>query len=347
MATIERRRSTHGQRYRVRVRLHDSRSQSQTFATLQEARHWASLTEATLRTERTLPYPEASRQTLQTLADRYSREVLPRISAGTARYQARHLAWWQTQLGHLRLLELTPARLVECREQLARTRSPGTVNGYLTTLGRALAVAVREWQWLEDSPMARVQKLRLPTPPTRYLTDDERQRLLAACQQSHNRLLYPVVVLALATGARKMELLGLTWGDVDWHRERVLFRDTKNQTPRVVPLAPVALEVLRTVAKVRRLDTPLLFPRTDGRQPIDLRYAWAQTLQQAGMPEGFRFHDLRHSAASYLAMNGASLVEIAEILGHKTLAMVKRYAHLSESHTRTVLTRMTATIFGS
>jgi len=346
MATIERRRGQHGLQYRVRVRLQGTPSQSQTFATLREARHWASLTEATLRTERTLPFPEAARQTLQALVERYAREILPRTSAGTARYQARHLAWWHTQLGHLRLVELTPARVVACREQLARTRSPGTVNGYLTTLGHAVHVAVREWQWMEDSPMARVQKLRLPTPRTRYLADDERQRLLTACQQSSNRWLYPVVVLALATGARKMELLRLTWGAVEIRRERVLFRDTKNQAPRVVPLAPVALDVLSTLAKVRRLDTPLLFPRTDGRQPIDLRYAWAQALQQAGIPEGFRFHDLRHSAASYLAMNGASLVEIAEILGHKTLAMVKRYAHLSESHTRTVLTRMTTAIFG-
>jgi integrase len=77
---------------------------------------------------------------------------------------------------------------------------------------------------------------------------------------------------------------------------------------------------------------------------MDIRYAWYQALKQAGIAD-FRFHDLRHSTASYLAMNGASLVEIAEVLGHKTLSMVQRYAHLSEGHTRSVLDRMTRAIF--
>jgi integrase len=95
---------------------------------------------------------------------------------------------------------------------------------------------------------------------------------------------------------------------------------------------------------VRRLETRLLFPRADGRQPIDLRAAWARALQQAGITD-FRFHDLRHSAASYLAMNGASLVDIAAILGHRTLQMVQRYAHLAEGHTAAVVARMNATIF--
>jgi integrase len=279
------------------------------------------------------------------LIARYQRDVLPRKRAGTQRNHTIHLTWWQVHIGYLRLGDLTPARLVECRERLAQTRSPGTVNQYLSTLGHALTVAVREWQWLEASPMPRVQKLRLPPPRNRYLSEEERHGLLMACQASSNRALYPLVVLALATGCRKRELLTLTWGDIDLRRERLLLRVTKNGEHRGIPLAPIALGVLRTLAKVRRLDTPLLFPRRDGRQPVDLRYAWSQALQAAGITD-CRFHDLRHSAASYLAMNGASLVEIAEILGHKTLAMVKRYAHLSESHTRTVLTRMTAAIFG-
>ena len=95
---------------------------------------------------------------------------------------------------------------------------------------------------------------------------------------------------------------------------------------------------------MRRIDTPLLFPRADGRAPLDLRYAFHQALREAGIVD-FRFHDLRHSAASYLAMQGASLVEIAEVLGHKTLQMVKRYAHLSEGHTAGVVVRMNAAMF--
>lgn len=121
--------------------------------------------------------------------------------------------------------------------------------------------------------------------------------------------------------------------------------ETKNGERRVVPLAGPALALLREHAKVRRIDTDLLFPGHRGNAPIDLRTPWETALKQASI-EDFRWHDLRHSTVSYLAMNGASLAEIAEVLGHKTLAMVKRYAHLSEVHTARVVEQMNARIFG-
>ncbi|MEE8291856.1 MAG: site-specific integrase, partial [Candidatus Tectomicrobia bacterium] len=222
--------------------------------------------------------------------------------------------------------------------------APATVNGYLAALSHALTVAAVEWQWLDASPMRRVRRLREPHGRVRFLSEEERARLLHACRVSQNRWLYPVVVLALATGARKREMLHLTWADVDPHRARITLHDTKNHARRVLPLAGHALDTIRMLAKVRRLDTSLLFPRADGRHPLDIRYAWAQVLREAGITD-FRFHDLRHSAASYLAMSGASLVEMAEILGHKTLQMVQRYAHLSEAHTASVVARMNAAIF--
>ncbi len=88
-----------------------------------------------------------------------------------------------------------------------------------------------------------------------------------------------------------------------------------------------------------------MFPRTDGREPIEIRKAWYNAVETAKLTD-FRFHDLRHSTASYLAMNGASLVEIADVLGHKTLQMVKRYAHLSESHVKGLLERVNAQVLG-
>ncbi len=192
--------------------------------------------------------------------------------------------------------------------------------------------------------MRRVRRLREPRGRVRFLSDAERARLLTACQGRPNRVLAPVVVLALATGARKMELLRLTWAEVDLRRARITLHDTKNRERRVLPLTGRALEAVQQLAKVRRIDTPLLFPRTDGRHPLDIRYAWAQALQEADIRD-FRFHDLRHCAASYLAMTGASLAELAAILGHRTLQMVQRYAHLSEAHTAGVVARMNAAIF--
>ncbi len=96
--------------------------------------------------------------------------------------------------------------------------------------------------------------------------------------------------------------------------------------------------------RVRRIDTDLLFPSTKGDKPYEIKKSWEAVLKKAEITD-FRFHDLRHSAASYLAMNGASLAEIAEVLGHKTLQMVKRYAHLSEAHTSSVVASMNERIF--
>ena len=173
--------------------------------------------------------------------------------------------------------------------------------------------------------MRKVSKLKEPRGRVRFLSDDERTRLLKACKQSSNTDLYPAVVLSLATGARQKEIMGLRWLDVDMQRCMITLHDTKNGERRASPLHGHVLELVRERSRVRRIDTDLLFPSPKNpQQPIDLRRPWENALAQAGI-EDFRWHDLRHSAASYLAMNGATLSEIASAIGHKTLQMVKRY----------------------
>ncbi|NOZ71257.1 MAG: site-specific integrase, partial [Chloroflexi bacterium] len=235
---------------------------------------------------------------------------------------------------------------------------------YMAALSHAFTIAVNEWGWLDDTPMRKVKKPALPRGRVRFLSDDttdkhgntidgERTRLLKACAESKNPYLYTVVVLALSTGMRQGEIMGLTWDDVDLHQGRATLHKTKNGERRVVPLAGKALELLKDHNKVRSLQTNLLFPgkpipTDDGKvtyKPMDLRAPWLAALKKAEIDD-FRFHDLRHSAASYLAMNGASIAEIAEVLGHKTLQMVKRYSHLSEAHTAGVVASMNEKIFG-
>ncbi len=139
----------------------------------------------------------------------------------------------------------------------------------------------------------------------------------------------------------------LRWKDVDLNQGRITLLETKNGEIRVVPIAGRALELLKEYARLRSIDsTILLFPGKINRdKPQDLRAPWKTALKKAEIDD-FRFHDLRHSAASYLAMNGASLAEIAETLGHKTLQMVKRYSHLSEVHTAGVISKLDQRIFG-
>jgi integrase len=165
-----------------------------------------------------------------------------------------------------------------------------------------------------------------------------------------------VVVLALSTGMRRGELMGLRWGMIDFKLQQIRLYATKNDTSRSVPLVGHAMELLQRMLPVAPDDGALVFPGTSrqpsigvthsvDQKPVDIKKPWTTAVRKAKLVD-FRFHDLRHSAASYLAMNGASTVEIAAVLGHKTLAMVRRYAHLGQSHTRGVVQAMNDKVFG-
>ncbi|MCP3959301.1 MAG: site-specific integrase [bacterium] len=349
MAVIETRRRKDGSTsYRVRISLKGHPRISQTFRRKTDAKQWAQSTEAAIRERRYKPGAEAERRTVGELRDRFAAEWLPlRRESHRQRYQ-RQIDWWVDQLGaDSKLAILTPARIVEARNQLSagktisgRPAGPATVNRFLAILSKALSMAAKEWFWIDDNPCRLVPRPREPRGRVRFLTEDERLRLLAACEASEERRLYPLVLLALATGARQGEMMTLCWRDVDLTRGTMVLHETKNHERRSVPVTGTALEVLRERSKVRRIDTDLVFANRYGKAPFP-RQAWDRALREAGF-EDFRFHDLRHTAASYLAMSGATVAEIAEVLGHKTLAMVMRYAHLTEGHTRGVLERMTS-----
>ena len=322
----------------VRVRLKGYPLQTATFARKTDAKAWAQDTESALRQGRYFPTNEAKRHTLADLIKRYTRDVTPTKKSGAK--QDQQLEWWKAQIGVYLLKDVTPALVAETRDKLAATptprgavRSGASVNRYLAALSHAFTVAVREWGWIESNPVLRVSRRKEAQGRVRYLLDDERERLLAACADGP-AYLRPVVGLALATGMRQGEILGLRWPDVDLNRAHLTLHDTKNGERRGVPLAGAALADLREWAKVRRLDDDRVFPGTS-----NFRRAWMTATRRAGLDD-FRFHDLRHSCASYLAMNGATPSELAAILGHKTLAMVKRYAHVSDAHLRGVLESM-------
>ena len=128
---------------------------------------------------------------------------------------------------------------------------------------------------------------------------------------------------------------------------------TKNDKARSVLLTSLALELLEErrakVIKSRdvKIATGLIFPSSVNADiPVDLRKPWGAALKTAGIEE-FRFHDLRHTTASYLAMNGASLLAISKVLGHQTTKMTERYSHLATSHIDEVVRSMNARKFGT
>jgi len=268
----------------------------------------------------------------------YQAEYLPAKALTTRYQQARMMLAMEREFGALPLAALTPAFLRGWRDTLTRRYRPGTVRYYMATLSAVLSVAVRDYEWLPANPLGKVKKPPEPPSRVRFLTVEERQRLVHACQQSHTPALYVLVMLALGTGARKRELLHLRWRDVDFERGLLRLEQTKNGQPRGVPVPRLVLAILQEWWETRRLKVEWVFPSITGHQPLDCSAAWERAVQRAGLAN-FRFHDLRHTCASYLAMSGASLRDIAEVLGHKTLAMSAKYAHLTQAHTAQVVER--------
>lgn len=334
MASIEKRVTDSGTSYRVKVRLKGFPPESATFERLTDAKDWATKTEADMKAGR--HFGASKRHTFAELADEYAPHAK----------DSERLAFWRGVFGPDSLDALTPSRIAKERDKLLAgttskrdfvtgamlKRTGATVNRYLAALSSCLSYGVKELQWLERNPMERIRRPAENKGRVRFLSDDERVRLLDACR-SHADL-YLAVVLSLTTGARQGEVMGLRFGQIDFQRRVIVLHDTKNGERRAIPLVGEAFTLLQDRAKVRSLTDDRVFPptaRAKKAQYVDLRQPWGCALKEAGI-EDFHWHDLRHTAASYLAMSGVSLVEIAKVLGHRTLAMVARYSHLSEGH---------------
>lgn len=350
MATIQKRIGRTGEiSYRVLVRRRGAAHLHRTFKRKADAEAFAAKAETAINEGAGGQLRESRKHTLGEAIDRYLLEVIEHREDQSSR---RHFEFWKERLGHVRLGSVTADQIVAARDVLKRTPSrfggrlaPATVRLYLASLSSLFTTARREWHWTTYNPVRDVSK---PTPAqgrTRYLNDAERAALLKACQEGSDPRLYPFVVLALSTGARAGELHSLRWRDVDLSRgdaktERglaVLHR-TKNRDKRALPLRGLALQALKALEQYRTSPDDLVFPGF-GTERFNYEKPFRLAVQKAGITD-FRFHDLRHSAASYLAMNGATTAEIAAVLGHRTLAMVKRYAHLSDGHVGSVIERM-------
>lgn len=229
MATIKTRTRKDGSKsYLVSIRMKGHPPQNKTFRRLVDARRWIQDAESAIRSGRYFETTESSKHTLADLVERYIKTVLPYKSKTQCAKQAYQLNWWSGQIGRYTLGRVTPALIVECRDLLLLDRSPATTVRYMAALSHAFTVAVNEWGWLEHNPMRKVSRPKEPRGRMRFLSNDELHRLMQACKESDNSYLYPAFMLALATGARQGEIMGLTWQDVDLDSGRLVFHDTKN-----------------------------------------------------------------------------------------------------------------------
>lgn len=213
-------------------------------------------------------------------------------------------------------------------EEMQKGKKPATINRYVATLSHMFTKAV-EWEMVEEGSLKRIRKARLLPENNRrlrYLSKEECQNLIGAADQH----LKPIVIAALNTGMRKSEILGLRWDQVDLKHGFILLEITKNGDRREIPINNTLKETFKGIT--RRLDVPHVFydPKT-GKAYQDVKKSFGSACRKAKIRD-FHFHDMRHTFASHMVMAGVDLTTIKELLGHKTLTMTLRYAHLAPSH---------------
>jgi integrase len=290
---------------------------------------------------------------------RRSVEVLQRLQANFAAFLDRPM------------VELSPWLIDKWRaEQRKRGKVQSTINRDVTVLRSVLSKAV-VWKILEAHPLAAVKPLKVDMAGViRYLLPEEESCLRATLHQrdaqrkaarpranawrrargyaelptleahAYSDHLTPLVLLSLNTGLRRGELFSLHWADVQWQTRTLIVhgKTAKSRQTRHLPLNVEAVQVL-TLWREQCSGDGFIFPGKNGGRLDNVRNAWSSVLTAAGI-RGFRWHDLRHTFASKLVMAGVPLNTVRELLGHKTLAMTLRYAHLAPDHKASAVERL-------
>jgi integrase len=218
---------------------------------------------------------------------------------------------------------------------------PASVNKYLGAFKHMLSKAV-DWDMMPEDAAKKIKRVKVipeNNKRLRYLSFEECERLI----QASDKHLKPIVIFALNTGCRRGEILGLTWDRADIKHGFILLDDTKSGKRREIPINNTVRESLKGI--VRRLDSPFVFvnPSVDdkgklknGGRYLNLKKSFSTACRKAKIVD-FHFHDLRHTFASQLVMNGVDIVTVSKLLGHSTLTMTLRYAHLAPDHLKSAV----------
>lgn len=271
------------------------------------------------------------------------------------KYKRRHADQWIATLGASTPLERLSDLSVERHKKRRREqgKEPGTINRELTTFKHFARKAVA-WGWMAKAPAVAM----LPEPPgrVRWLTDDERARLAAALATPRRACFRRVVVAALLCGQRLGKIIGLRWADVDFEAATLTIRNMRKggtvktiHVPISAELEAVLREALAHGEECRRAkgkraakagrNAGAVFLSTRGTpyQRTSIAH-FVQTITAEAGVEDFHFHDTRHDFATRVRRGGADLDVVQALLGHATLAMTQRYAHLGRGDLATAAT---------
>jgi integrase len=306
-----------------------------TFRTKRDAEDWARSTEDEMVRGVYINRAGAEKLPLEKALDRYLSEVSASKRESTAYAESHKAKALKKKFGAYSLAAITPDLVAEYRdERLEAGKSASTVRLELSLLSHLFTIAIKEWRvGLFYNPVANIRKPAPAKGRDRRLSADEEKALFKACDKHSNPMLGWIARIALYTGMRAGEIKSLTRRQVNLEKRTVYLSETKNGSPRTVPLTKKADNIFRMALSnpVRPFDTDLIFYGEPGRdkvrRPYEFRPAWHRTLKDAGI-KGLRFHDLRHEAVSRLVEAGLGDQEVAAISGHKSMQMLKRYTHL-------------------
>ncbi|MDA8120644.1 MAG: tyrosine-type recombinase/integrase [Gammaproteobacteria bacterium] len=306
--------------WRAIVKRKGYQTQTRTFDTKTEAEAWARQIEGEIDRGIFVSRSEAERTTLSEAFSRYAREVVP-SKKNTDREGRRVQAFQSRPLAHRSMASIQGKDIAAfVQQRQAEGAGPNTVRLDLALLSHLFNIARKEWGMASlSNPVELVRKPKLPGGRDRRLVDDEYARLLVAAQ-AYGGEIGPIITWAIETAMRRGEIAAMCWEHLDRKAQVLLLPETKNGTPRRVPLSTAALAVLDTLP--RRLNGHIW-----GMRPDSISQAFERVRKAAGI-EGLTFHDLRHEATSRLFEKGLGLMEVASITGHKTVQMLKRYTHL-------------------
>jgi integrase len=326
--------------YRARIRVAGYKPESKICRKLTDAKKWALYREAEIR-EGKQQAEELSRQyTLETVIERYRNKILPykTTKEKSKKMQLIYLKHWQQTLGKYTLYNITPAVLKREQENLLTKVKASTVNRYFAMLNHVFNIAQKEWNLLAENPLHKIKNLKEPRGRVRFLTETELARLLHYAR-IESPLLHLFVIMAVSTGARKSEILSLKWADIDFINNKAILHETKNNERRSIYFYGKAELELKHRKAFCRKGFKYVFSSRYVDEPVNIYNYWYKAVRKAGIKD-FRIHDLRHCYATELARQGATLTELAELLGHKSYNMVKKYAHHVETHAKKIVKKM-------
>lgn len=349
-----------GSTYQAVIRIKGYKTKTKTFKLKSEAQKWAEPIELAMKNGTYIEenglmntkFGSIKIEYVEDLINYFKDNVAPTRYADASKYDCMY-DWWSEKLKGIKVKNLSASNLAVCKQLLLtetvdigkhkknekrKPRKPNTINKYLMCMSAILTHAVKELEIIELNPMSKIDTVPKPEGRKRFLSIEELSLYLSACK-NHSQMIYLFVLIALATGGRYSEVQHLKIENIDYDNQRVYYLDTKNKTSRGVYLELDILNLLKQYCSENNIESGYIFKGKRGNALAFIRDTLYQIIKDIGLQD-FTVHDMRHTFASYSAMNGATLLDIAELLGQKSLSVARRYSHLTQKHTDTVVKKV-------